>query len=120
MRRFSSPVKVSDHMSSIRCQISVSLDGYVAGPNQSTDEPLGEGGERLHEWALTNAAWREAQGLGGGERNAASEVLSDVVGGIGAYVRGRGMFGGGEEAGAPRWKGWGGDAPPFHAPVFVL
>src|SRR5919199_1039399 len=106
-------------MSIVTCQISVSLDGYVAGPNQTMDDPLGEGGERLHEWAVKTDSWREHPGRSGGERTADSEVIEEVTRNVGAYIMGRNMFG---PAGAwdPEWRGWWGDDPPFHTPVYVL
>jgi dihydrofolate reductase len=107
-------------MSTVTCQISISLDGCVAGPNQSLDNPLGEGGERLHEWAFATASWREQHGREGGERNADSDVLDEVVQGVGAYIMGRKMFGGGDGPWDESWTGWWGEDPPFHAPVFVL
>jgi dihydrofolate reductase len=107
-------------MSLVNCQISVSLDGFVAGPNQSLEDPLGEGGERLHEWAFATDAWREQHGRRGGERNADAEVIDEVFQGVGAYIMGRNMFGGGPGPWDESWKGWWGDEPPFHAPVFVL
>jgi dihydrofolate reductase len=107
-------------MSSVTCHISISLDGFVAGPNQSTDDPIGEGGMRLHEWLFTTASWREQHGSGGGERNADSAVVDEVVQGVGAYIMGRKMFGGGDGAWDQTWTGWWGDDPPYHAPVFVL
>lgn len=107
-------------MGAITSQISISIDGYVAGPNQSLDHPLGEGGERLHEWALRTAAWRAQHGRGGGERNADSAVVEDVTRDVGAHIMGRRMFGGGEGAWDESWRGWWGEEPPFHAPVFVL
>ena len=107
-------------MSRVRCQISVSLDGFVAGPNQSLDTPLGEGGERLHEWALVTAAWLRQHGREGGERNADSDVIDDVTAGVGAHIMGRRMFGGGEGPWDESWKGWWGEEPPFHTPVFVI
>lgn len=107
-------------MSSVTCQISISLDGFVAGPNQSVDNPLGEGGERLHEWVVKTAAWRRQHGLDGGERGADSEVIEGLVEGVGAYIMGRKMFGGGGGPWDETWKGWWGDDPPFHVPVFVL
>jgi dihydrofolate reductase len=107
-------------MSTVTCQISISLDGCVAGPNQSLDNPLGEGGERLHEWAFATASWREQHGREGGERNADSDVLDEVVQGVGAYIMGRKMFGGGDGPWDESWRGWWGEDPPFHAPVFVL
>ncbi|HEV3000858.1 MAG TPA: dihydrofolate reductase family protein [Solirubrobacteraceae bacterium] len=107
-------------MSKVTCQMSISLDGFAAGPHQSVEHPLGEGGERLHEWALATEAWRAPHGRPGGERNADSEVVAEDVEGVGAYVMGRRMFGGGDGPWDEAWTGWWGDEPPFHAPVFVL
>jgi dihydrofolate reductase len=98
----------------------MSLDGYVAGPNQSPKDPLGEGGEDLHDWVIATESWRRQHGREGGERNADSEVAEKASGGIGAYIMGRGMFGGGNGPWDESWKGWWGDNPPFHVPVFVL
>jgi dihydrofolate reductase len=108
-----------NRMNSVTCQISISLDGFVAGPNQSTENPIGEGGERLHEWAFGTTTWREQHGSGGGERNADAEVAEEVVQGVGAYIMGRKMFGG-DGPWDETWKGWWGEDPPFHVPVFVL
>jgi dihydrofolate reductase len=107
-------------MSKVTCQISVSVDGYVAGPNQTLDDPLGAGGESLHEWALATDAWREQHGRTGGERNADAEVIEEVIQDVGAYIMGRKMFGGGDGPWDPEWRGWWGEDPPFHVPVFVL
>lgn len=107
-------------MSRVTCQISISLDGFVAGPNQSLENPLGEGGLSLHEWAVATAGWRERHGQTGGARGADSEVIDEVAQNIGAYIMGRKMFGGGEGAWDPSWRGWWGDDPPYHVPVFVL
>jgi dihydrofolate reductase len=108
-------------MSIVSCQISVSLDGFAAGPRQTPENPLGEGGERLHEWALASDAWREAHGMSGGERSPDSEVIEEVTAGVGAYVMGRNMFAGpGDGPWAADWRGWWGEDPPFHTPVFVL
>jgi dihydrofolate reductase len=105
----------------LRGQISTSLDGYVAGPNPSEEEPLGEGGERLHEWVIALEAWRRPHGREGGEVNASTEVFEDATGGIGSTVMGRGMFGGGPGPWSEDpWRGWWGEEPPFHSPVFVL
>ena len=82
-------------MSHVTCHIAISLDGYVAGPNQSMDDPLGEGGMRLHEWVLKTDAWREQHGQEGGERNPSSDVVEEVVENVGAYIMGRNMFGAG-------------------------
>ena len=82
-------------MSSVTCQISISLDGFVAGPDQSFEDPIGKGGMRLHEWAFATAGWREQQGRAGGERDEDSAVVEEAFEGVGAYVMGRNMFGGG-------------------------
>lgn len=102
------------------CQISISLDGFVAGPNQSLDNPIGEGGLRLHEWVFPTASWRRRQGQEGGVDNADSEVAEEVSQGVGAYIMGRKMFGGGPGDWDQNWKGWWGPDPPYHTPVFVL
>ena len=109
-------------MARLRCDISMSLDGFVAGPNPSLDKPLGEGGDLLHEWAFAAVSWREQHGLEGGEKNADSEVVEESVAATGAVVMGRRMFSGGEGRWEddPRADGWWGDEPPFHVPVFVL
>ena len=109
-------------MSKTFADISISLDGFVAGPNPSLDEPLGEGGEQLHEWALRLASFRQSHGLEGGERDADDDYYAEVLASTGAYVMGRLMFSGGEGPWEhdPKAGGWWGDDPPFHAPVFVL
>ncbi len=109
-------------MGSVRFSIAVSLDGYSAGPNQSVDNPIGEGGMQLHEWAFNARAWREAHGEAGGEDDASSAVLEETTANVGAYILGRNMFGGGPGPWSedPPWNGWWGDEPPYHAPVFVL
>lgn len=108
-------------MTTIRSHISISLDGFVAGPNQSFDDPLGEGGERLHDWAVNSASWRRRHGQEGGEEGPDSRVLDEVAQGIGGYIMGRNMFGppGGGEWDAS-WSGWWGEDPPYHVPVYVL
>ena len=106
-------------MTTITCQISMSLDGFVAGANQSIDNPLGEGGERLHEWAVKTEGWRAQHGAQGGERTVDSEVAEAMSKGIGAYIMGRNMFGG-DGPWDETWTGWWGDDPPFHVPVYVL
>jgi dihydrofolate reductase len=107
-------------MGLVTCQISISLDGFVAGPNQSLENPIGEGGMRLHDWVFATASWRGQHGQEGGEDSADSKVAAEVVQGVGAHVMGRKMFGGGSGSWNLDWKGWWGDDPPFHAPVFVL
>jgi dihydrofolate reductase len=107
-------------MSKLQLNITMSLDGYVAGRDQSTENPLGIGGEELHDWIVPLKAWREAHGMEGGEDNA-STPFADIIGGAGATIMGRNMFGGGTGPWADdSWKGWWGDDPPFHHPVFVL
>lgn len=109
-------------MSKLRCHVSISLDGFVAGPHQSEEQPLGEGGERLHDWVVPLTAFREAHGEQGGEVNASTPVFEDALRNIGAAVMGRNMFGpvGGGPWGEEPWTGWWGDDPPYHYPVFVL
>ncbi len=109
-------------MSKVRVHISVSLDGYVAGPHQTVEEPLGEGGERLHHWAVELKAWRELAGMDGGEENASSAIMEEVHANVGTEIMGRGKFGPPSRGpwGDDPWKGWWGDDPPFHTPVFVL
>jgi dihydrofolate reductase len=102
--------------------ITTSLDGFVAGPNPTLEDPLGEGGERLHEWAVALEAWRERHGMEGGEASADSERLRESVDATGAVVMGRRMFSGGEGPwdADPNADGWWGDDPPFRAPVFIV
>ena len=109
-------------MSKVRVHIAVSADGYVAGPNQSEENPLGEGGEDLHSWMLKLKAWREPHGREGGEVNENSEILEEANANVGAEIMGRGKFGppSGGPWGDDPWRGWWGEDPPFHKPVFVL
>ncbi len=109
-------------MKKLILDISMSLDGFVAGPNQTLEEPLGKGGELLHEWAIRLAAWREPHGLEGGETNADSQVFAESIAATGAVVMGRRMFSGGAGPWAddPNADAWWGDDPPFHVPVFVI
>ena len=109
-------------MPKLRLTISMSLDGFVAGPDQTVENPLGIGGEQLHDWVVPLEAWRKPQGMTGGEINASSTVLEEIQGNIGATIMGRNMFGGhpGPWDPAGPWGGWWGDNPPFHHPVFVL
>jgi|SRR4051794_2889188 dihydrofolate reductase len=106
----------------IYADISVSLDGYAAGPEPSLEDPLGKGGMQLHDWAFRLAAWRRAHGLEGGEEGPESRWVEQTAASNGAVVMGRKMFSGG--AGAweddPNARGWWGDDPPFHVPVFVV
>jgi len=107
-------------MSSVTCQISISLDGFAAGPNQSLKNPIGESGMRLHQWVFETASWREQHGEKGGSRTADSDVVRDLFQNVGAYIMGRKMFGGGEGPWNESWTGWWGEDPPYHVPVFVL
>jgi dihydrofolate reductase len=113
-------------MGKVTVDITTSLDGYVAGPNQSREEPLGVGGEELHEWAFGLAIFNELHGRSGGETGQDDDVMREAFADLGATIMGRRMFGGGEgEWGSDPayddpWEGWWGDEPPFHGPVFVL
>jgi len=108
-------------MPKLRFEISMSLDGFVAGPNPSEDDALGKGGMQLHEWIIKLAAWRKPHGEEGGEANESTAVVEESQENVGAVVMGRGMFGGGSGPwGDDPWNGWWGDEPPFHMPVFVL
>jgi dihydrofolate reductase len=92
-------------------EISMSLDGFIAGPNDRPGLGLGEGGERLHQWAYDLASWRERHGLAGGQTNRDAELLDEALRNTGASIVGRRMFDNAE--------GWG-ENPPFDMPVFVL
>ena len=109
-------------MSRLRLRLSISLDGYAAGPNQSVQNPLGEGGEGLHQWVFPLAAWRRPHGLEGGKSDESTPVLEEELTNIGATIMGRNMFGGhpGPWDKAKPWNGWWGKNPPFHHPVFVV
>ena len=100
----------------------MSLDGFVAGPDQSVKNPLGIGGEGLHDWVVSLAAWRAPHGHPGGEVNESSAVVEESQAGLGATIMGRNMFGGHPGPWDPQnpWNGWWGEDPPFHHPVFVL
>jgi dihydrofolate reductase len=100
--------------------ISMSIDGYVAGPNQGPDQGLGEGGEALHEWAYDLKAFQEGHGREGGETGPDDDVLRELFEAPGAVIMGRNMFGGGPGPWDESWKGWWGDDPPFRMPVYVL
>ena len=109
-------------MSKVVVDITMSLDGFVAGPRPTLEEPLGENGERLHEWVVRTKDWRESHGLEGGEENEDSNVVRESFSSLGAFVMGRKMFSGGSGPweSDPRALGWWGEEPPFRAPVFVL
>ena len=105
-----------DVMNLTSCHVSISLDGYLAGPDQRNDEPLGTGGERLHEWAFPPE--------GAAPHEADLAAWEDLSAPRGAYVMGRKMFGPAVRGEWPGWdddwRGWWGEEPPYHAPVFVL
>ena len=111
-------------MTRVLLDISMSLDGFVAGPRPTLKDPLGEGGERLHEWVVKLATWRERHGLGDGdgETGAVDELVAETVRRTGAVIMGRRMFSGGDGPWEddPKADGWWGDDPPFRVPVFVL
>ena len=112
-------------MARVTFDITMSLDGFVAGPNMTPDQGLGEGGEQLHEWAFATAAWNKEHGRNVGEDNVDSQVVEESTRNVGAHLMGRRMFGGEGEWdnkawGDEPWQGWWGDEPPFHKPVFVL
>ncbi len=109
-------------MGKIIAEISMSLDGYIAGPDPTLKEPLGKRGEELHEWVVRLATWRKAHGMSGGENGVDGEVMEESTVNLGAVIMGRKMFSGGEGPWAkdPNAAAWWGDNPPFHVPVFVL
>jgi dihydrofolate reductase len=106
----------------LRFRISMSLDGFTAGPEQSVKNPLGIGGEQLHEWVFPLAAWRGPHGLAGGKVDESTPVVEETMANLGATIMGRNMFGGHPGPWNPvnPWNGWWGTKPPFHHPVFVL
>ncbi|MDQ6853132.1 MAG: dihydrofolate reductase family protein [Actinomycetota bacterium] len=100
---------------------SISVDGYGAGPEQSLDNPLGVGGNGLHTWAFKTRAGRQMLGQPGGEEGVDNDFWMRGDDGIGATIMGRNMFGPIRGPwGDDEWKGWWGDEPPYHHPVFVL
>lgn len=109
-------------MGKVFSDISMSLDGFVAGPNPTLEEPLGQGGEQLHEWVFGLEFWRKAHGKLGGETGPENDIIEEKIDRTGAVIMGRKMFSGGSGPWEddPRADGWWGDNPPFHAPVFVL
>jgi dihydrofolate reductase len=97
-------------MSKVTSQLSISLDGFVAGPDQSEENPIGVGGMALHQWHFDRPG-----------RSAVDVEMSErILAGNGAYVMGRNMFGPIRGAWELSWRGWWGEEPPYHAPVFVL
>lgn len=101
--------------------LGISIDGYVAGPDQQADHPLGVGGERLHEWSMATRHWRRQHGLDGGDTGVDDDMVARGDAGIGATIMGRNMFGPVRGAWSDEdWRGWWGDEPPFRHPVYVL
>jgi dihydrofolate reductase len=109
-------------MAKLKLNMTMSLDGYVAGPNQSLENPLGEGALGLHDWAFATRGFRQAHGMGdGGETGLDDSYTARWNENIGATIMGRNMFGPVRGPwGDDDWRGWWGDDPPFHTPVFVL
>lgn len=110
-------------MSKLRVNnFSISIDGYGAGPNQSLENPLGVGGESLHDWVVATRTFRETYGNIGGTTGADDEFTARGFDNIGAWIMGRNMFGPIQRGPwqDDGWKGWWGDTPPYHTPVFVL
>jgi dihydrofolate reductase len=107
-------------MTKLKLNITMSIDGFVAGPNQSRENPLGIGGEELHHWLISLRAFRELHGEEGGEVNASTQFAEDILAGAGATIMGRNMFGGGPGPWDESWRGWWGEDPPYHHPTFVL
>ncbi len=109
-------------MTKLKLDISVSLDGYVAGPNPSLDDPLGERGMELHDWIFGLEAWREAHGLEGGDRGADNDMVTAMNANVGAIILGRKMFSGGSGPWEddPNADGWWGAESPWAYPAFVL
>ena len=108
-------------MQLVRAGLSVSLDGFVAGPSQSQDAPLGVGGEHLHEWAFATKSMRSLHGMAGGQVGVDDSWAARHDEEVGATIMGRNMFGPTRGPwGEPAWPGWWGPDPPFHHPVFVL
>jgi len=100
---------------------TISLDGYGAGPNQSVENPLGVGGEALHDWIVAARSWRQMHGKEGGTTGVDDDFAARGAKHVGAWILGRNMFG---PIRGPwpdmNWKGWWGNDPPYHVPVFVL
>lgn len=108
-------------MAKLRFTITMSLDGYLAGPGQSVENPLGEGGGDLHAWAFATRNFRAAHGMEGGETGLDDDHAASWSTNVGATIMGRNMFGPARGPwGDDPWNGWWGDDPPFHTPVFVL
>jgi dihydrofolate reductase len=109
-------------MSKVRvAAFSISLDGYGAGPDQSLQDPLGRGGEALHHWLVATRTFQKAYGRGDGTAGIDDDFAEQSLSNLGAWIMGRNMFGPirGEWP-DESWRGWWGNNPPYHVPVFVL
>ncbi|KGO35213.1 MAG: dihydrofolate reductase family protein [Desulfoprunum sp.] len=109
-------------MTGVRVEnFTISIDGYGAGPDQGVDNPLGIGGEALHDWLISTRAWRRMHGKEGGASGIDDDFAARGLDNFGAWIIGRNMFGPVRGPWPDRtWRGWWGDEPPFHCPVFVL
>lgn len=108
-------------MGMVKFNITMSTDGYVAGPNQSLEEPLGVGGEQLHDWVVGLQSFKDMHGdPSSGKKGVDDDILRESFQNVGAVIMGRNMFGGGPGEWDESWKGWWGEEPPFHTPVYVL
>jgi dihydrofolate reductase len=119
----STHARIFSRMGQTRFDITISLDGFVAGPDATLEAPLGTGGERLHEWLFALPEWQRTHGgAGGGERSVDSEIYREQVDATGAVIMGRKMFSGGSGPWEddPNADAWWGDDPPFRVPVFVV
>lgn len=109
-------------MTIVRVQsLGISIDGFAAGPNQSEENPLGVRGPELMDWFMPTRTWRAMQGLDGGDTGVDNQIAERGMAGMGAWILGRNMFG---PVRGPwpdeKWRGWWGEEPPYHVPVFVL
>src|SRR6266478_7634889 len=110
-------------MSKLRVYFSISIDGFGAGPNQDLENPLGVGGLKVFDWFFPTRTWQRMHGNEDGETGVDDDTAARGFENIGAYILGRNMFGpvrGPWPEGPDEWKGWWGDEPPYHTPVFVL
>jgi dihydrofolate reductase len=112
-------------MGKVTFDMSLSVDGFIAGPNMNPEQGLGEGGDRVHEWFFDTRLWREMHGEPGGTDSVDGKIIGEALSSPAVFVMGRNMFGGAgdwdnPEWGDERWEGWWGDEPPYHRPVFVV
>lgn len=108
-------------MGKVRLHMMMSVDGYVAGPNQSLEKPFGDHTEGFLDWLFKLQTFRAMHGGSEGETGPSNDVMRETAENLGATVMGRNMFGGGRGPWPkPAWNGWWGENPPYHTPVFVL